>query len=363
MKTFLFIVSRYHTNMVPMVEALQTYGHVVHIVSRYIGPNEDHSLLFPIVPPAPKFDGLYVNSILEKCNPDCIIIREISDGFSEFSRQGIKRGCRVFLYNLAPFQSEKSFLSLLFNAKDILQAMKRKFCKGLPMIRLTPVFGVKNGMTKPLTKYFPLPMRIDSNAYQRKYFQNRIPSILCVGKLAHPRKRHIWLIDALEEISLDCSLTIVGASDDSEKYPELRSREYYQKLYFKANNSSLSGGVKIVENVPYHDLQKLYLDHDIFVLPAMNEPFGVCVLEAMAGGCAVLAPSDAGVVGCFTNQFDGVVFNTKSYTEFRNRLALLLSSTSKIEKCGRNAISTISHHHSYEMFIKSFFTALNLTDS
>ncbi|HVB36967.1 MAG TPA: glycosyltransferase family 4 protein [Vicinamibacterales bacterium] len=103
------------------------------------------------------------------------------------------------------------------------------------------------------------------------------PTVLTVGRLwaeerykGHDLLLDIWP-DVLEAVP-GARLLIVGDGDDR---PRLESR---------AAASPWRGSVTLLGRVPRRDLEQLYADCDLFVMPSAREGFGLVFLEAMAAG-------------------------------------------------------------------------------
>ena len=102
--------------------------------------------------------------------------------------------------------------------------------------------------------------------------------VLAVGRLI-PRKGFRVLIEAMRGLK-DIELTIAG---------EGPQREELQRA---------AGGLNITFTgaIPPEEMPELYREHDIFVLPSMNEGMSNTVLEAMASGLPVVVTGAGGGV-------------------------------------------------------------------
>jgi len=78
--------------------------------------------------------------------------------------------------------------------------------------------------------------------------------------------------------------------------------------------------------VPTHDLPMLYEAADLFVWPAINEAFGMALLEAQACGCPVLAGRSGGVGAIVADGQDGWLVPPGDAAAFRAQLSRALAA-------------------------------------
>lgn len=113
----------------------------------------------------------------------------------------------------------------------------------------------------------------------------RGPFILAVGTI-EPRKNYERLIQAFAMIhgnpSAPAHLVIVG-----------RKGWMYETVFETLERSHLGDSVRILENVPDHDLAAFYSMASLLVTPSLYEGFGIPPVEAMAYGLPVVV-SDGG---------------------------------------------------------------------
>lgn len=347
----LFLVRRFHTNMIPMVDALQQHGHSVAIICATREVIEDYTLLQPEVINPNDIDHLKAENIIRRLKPTIVVIRELALGFKLIVQQGVNKKAKVVLYNQAPYFRQSGFT---FFKKDV-QSLYRRWKQGYPLKTITPVRGFQGNTPKLLTKFFRFPMSTSDNIAHRQYFANNQISIICVGKLAVPRKRHIWLLEALEELHIPCKLILTGAGNDVHVDPAKRSLTYYQNLMEKCSNMPSMIEVQVFEEISYAQMFCLYQQSDIFVLPSKSEPIAISPLEAMASGCAVLVPNTNGSSAYVTDGLDGLLFLETSYQDFMTHLAILLNSRQLVTQLGLAAQRTIAKQHNYSNFVKKFF--------
>lgn len=354
-KYILFVVHRFHTNLVPVVESLVQEGHKVNVVGKYIGPNENHNLVRPIIIDPNELTANETEKIINELMPDFILNRQLSNNFALFSKIAVRKGIKNIAYHQTPCYYQFSFHALYKDIKRIIGRVYRKH----PMKTLTPVLGHSQGVKKLFTKFIRFPMPVDENSVkQKKYFQNGEVTILCIGKLMQERKNHLWIIDALESIRINCRVIFAGAGPSEGYKPNKERTRYYKKLMDRVNNSFKKDKIIVYENYPFEKMKELYLKSDIFVLPSSEEPFSISTLEAMSFGCAVVTSNKNGASGYITSWKDGVLFEESNYEDFFNKFKRLISSKSLIEQLGQNALNTVRSKHNYSVFVQELLKAL-----
>jgi glycosyltransferase involved in cell wall biosynthesis len=139
--------------------------------------------------------------------------------------------------------------------------------------------------------------------------------ILFVGGFSRRKGLHI-LLKALAEIKeKDWYLIIIGGGD-------LKSRKEFINLI---NSLNIKNKIIILPFIPSRKrelFKSILFEADIFAHPALYEPFGIAILEAMALGKAIIATRTGGIPEILTNA--GILINTSS-EELKNALELLIS--------------------------------------
>jgi glycosyltransferase involved in cell wall biosynthesis len=139
--------------------------------------------------------------------------------------------------------------------------------------------------------------------------------ILFVGGFSRRKGLHI-LLKALAEIKeKDWYLIIIGGGD-------LKSRKEFINLI---NSLNIKNKIIILPFIPSRKrelFKSILFEADIFVHPALYEPFGIAILEAMATGRAIIATRIGGIPEILANA--GLLINVSS-EELKNALELLIS--------------------------------------
>ena len=127
-----FLVPRYHTNMVPMVEAFQEAGDTVKVIVTKKEVIENHQHVKPTL----------IGAILEKVksttnvdSPDIVIIRDLSRDMIQLSHWAKSRGARILHYTQKPSRRRKGYSAF---RKDLTRITLKRSA-GLPLSTITPI--------------------------------------------------------------------------------------------------------------------------------------------------------------------------------------------------------------------------------
>jgi len=160
--------------------------------------------------------------------------------------------------------------------------------------------------------------------------------ILYVGKL-HPYKDPLTLIKAISvavEKNANLHLVMIG---DGELYTEV------EKEISKLN---LSNYVRLFRHVDNQTLEMLYDAADVFVLPSVNEAFGMVLLEAMASGLPVIASNSGACPEVIRNA--GVLFNQGDQTNLAEKIIELSYDKELLTRLSKAGLEQITRFFSWK---------------
>jgi Glycosyltransferase len=149
--------------------------------------------------------------------------------------------------------------------------------------------------------------------------------IIFVGGFSKRKGIHI-LLKALSKIKeKDWVLIIIGSGD-------LKSKKEINNL---SDFLNIKNRIINFSNISRELLKSILFEADIFVHPALYEPFGIAILEAMASGKAIIATSTGGIPEILDNA--GILIKVSS-EELKDALELLISDNELRKKYSKLAI-------------------------
>ena len=165
----------------------------------------------------------------------------------------------------------------------------------------TLAFNGKSFFTKGVGIFNRIPFE-----YPDRKFQNMF---LFVGRLSE-EKNITMLIDVFNKHP-ELSLTIVGSGP--------------QNHYLK---SIAAGNIHFYSHIDNTILFRIYLEHDVFILPSLKEPWGLVVDEALYYGLPVIVSSHA---GCHSELVvdgkHGIVFDPTNQQQLEKAILKMTNET------------------------------------
>lgn len=149
------------------------------------------------------------------------------------------------------------------------------------------------------------------------------------------RKGYLYLFEAWKKLALPNAKLRIRSAGDFSMYPALT------KLLKELPN------VEIVGYVP--DMADFYRSCDLFVLPSVDDGFGMALLEAMANGIPTISTRNCGASEMVRNGEEGLVIDARSvdqlvdaiqrlYDDELLRQALAVGGKARAESATRHAL-------------------------
>jgi len=218
---------------------------------------------------------------------------------------------------LYKFHFKKRLENALYNAKAI---SCRSFVIKEKLLKLYPDFE---------NKTFVAPSGIDENVINHSTIQpfnhSTIKILTCANLIK--RKNIDKLILACKDLD-NVELTVVGDGKLRKKLEKLD-----KKVIFKG---------WLEQEKVYQNMK----ESDIFILPSVNETFGMVYLEAMAQGCITVCTKNDGISGIIKDSENG--FLTESSVDGIKNTILKIKNLSQenLNKIKQNAFETIKEYTS-----------------
>jgi len=164
-----------------------------------------------------------------------------------------------------------------------------------------------------------IPNGVDAESFpvRERFMNNGRLKVLSVGRLI-PRKGMMYLVQAVKGMH-NVSLTIVG---DGPLRNDLQ-------------NASAGMDVNILGTLSHDELKNLYSEHDVFVLPSLNEGMSNTVLEAMASGLPVIVTETGGARELLND--NGFVIPKADSCALKESIAKFISDPSSLKTMGRKS--------------------------
>jgi glycosyltransferase involved in cell wall biosynthesis len=153
------------------------------------------------------------------------------------------------------------------------------------------------------------------------------------------RKGHLYLLEAWLRLDLPNARLLLRSDADLEAYPALRD------LLHRAKN---------VERVPHlRNMSEFYHRCDVFVLPAVDEGFGMALLEAMAHGVPSIATTHCGAAELLRPNEDALILAPGNVDALAAAIESLYASAElrhHLAQQGRRTVQTLEANGEYSLY-------------
>jgi glycosyltransferase involved in cell wall biosynthesis len=142
--------------------------------------------------------------------------------------------------------------------------------------------------------------------------------------------------------------TIVGECATEEQQLKLKVIKH------EASCMKLTGLIEFKQNIPYNQIADLYASHHIFVLPAVDEQYGVSVNEALGYGLPVICTDTCGASFNISNGDNGFVIQSNNLDELTTALEILISDYQKLHQMQAQSLQYARENLSADVFYAKF---------
>lgn len=179
------------------------------------------------------------------------------------------------------------------------------------------------------------PPGVDTEIFKPKRFRNLSERqyILCVGRLADPRKNIDLLLSAYtmlpRDLQMNVQLMLAGSSAPARTFCK------------RVQDLGLSEKVIYIPSPSKEELVQLYQNASVFALPSDEEGLSIVTLESMACAVPVVSTLSGGPDGIITDGQDGYLVPLNDSAMLAERIQLLLKNPQKNIEMGLAARRTI----------------------
>jgi glycosyltransferase involved in cell wall biosynthesis len=169
-------------------------------------------------------------------------------------------------------------------------------------------------------------------------------NLLCVGRLIDRKGQH-HLLRAFANLCASCDrplrLILAGTGDAEKALKQL------------AADLGVAGRVNFIGFVARHDMQTVYPQADIFVLPSQNEGMSIALLEAMASGLPVIVTDTGGTAELVQEGLNGHIVPWADVSKLTEALAKLVANQ-EIRQCMGRGSRQIAERFSWPAITRAY---------
>lgn len=263
----------------------------------------------------------------------------------------VRAWMRLMRKEYAKWKGEiKAFRSLF--PSPLIRRMLKEY-EEADVINVLSTFAKKTFISEgvPEEKIFVTPLGVDVKSFcpspEKKHFKF---VVLYVGRMELLKGVH-YLLQAFAELRLpNAELWLVGASSP-EILPFFRRYE---------------GFFRYIGEIPHSKLPQIYQQAFIFVLPSIQEGFGLVILEAMACGIPVIATHSTGAPDVIRDGVDGFIIPPCNVEALKEHIEWAYNHRNQLEEMGENARQRVCEAFTWEHYgerVVNLFQLLNRSQS
>lgn len=196
-------------------------------------------------------------------------------------------------------------------------------------IGLLKKLGLKNGKVKIIPHGFDAIPQINCNRDENL--------ILCVGRFDWNKGQDklLFIMKKIVEKSPEKKLVIAG---------KITKMSFYKKILDLRKKLKLEKNVKIIPDVPWKKLIKLYNRAYVFVFPSSIDSYGLVNLEAMSVGLPVIATNVGGISSIVKNGKTGFLVDVEDHDKFAELILKVMKDKKIRNFLSKNAVSYVKKY-------------------
>jgi glycosyltransferase involved in cell wall biosynthesis len=190
-------------------------------------------------------------------------------------------------------------------------------------------------------KILHIPYGVDLTNFRQIPKKDNVFRIIFVGKSCLRKGVH-YLIQAFSDLKLkNAELILVGPVADDIK-------QFFKKY---------SGQFKYVGHVPQNELYKYYSQSSVFVLPSIEDGFGMVIIQAMACGLPVICTTNTGGEDIVREGIDGFVIPIRDVEKLKEKILYFYENPEIAKQMGQNAKERVKSGFTWNDYGEKIYNA------
>lgn len=185
-----------------------------------------------------------------------------------------------------------------------------------------------------LRKIINIPHGVDLSYFKQIKKTDDTFRVIFVGSLML-RKGVQYLIPAFQKLKLrNSELVLIGTIS-----PDIINvLKKYEGMY------------KYVPHVPHYELYKYYSQGSVFILPSLEDGFGLVVTEAMACGLPVICTENTGSKDLIREGKDGFIIPIRNESAIMDKIMFLYKNNDLCLEMGKSAFNHVSKGYDWNCY-------------
>lgn len=143
-------------------------------------------------------------------------------------------------------------------------------------------------------------------------------------------------------------ITVIGQASNTDEL------EYFDRLKKYIKEIGAEKYFELKQNIPFVEMNDMYMRHDVFVLTSKKELASIAILEAMANGVSVITTSANGTASYVEPGITGGVFQTCDANSLATEMMAYIDDTSIAETRGKKAWEKASIDYGFSGYYSKF---------
>ncbi|OBR89891.1 D-inositol 3-phosphate glycosyltransferase [Clostridium ragsdalei P11] len=282
-----------------------------------------------------------INRVLNSVKPDVIVASEYNMTVQTAFLWSRLHKKKFISWTDGTLRSEQEFKGLrIFIRKKIIKGANAYIASSINSKKLQMNYGAEE------SKIHISYLTVDIDSYMVKHKPRGKFQILFVGRLVKGKGTSL-LLEALKRVNGDYKLLIAGDGPELENVKQ------------KVNELDLSSKVEFLGFLQREELTKHYASSNLFVLPTLNDCFGLVILEAMCAGLPVISTIYAGGAPDLIDEgVSGMIVDPHNTKQFAEAIQKVMDDQDYAKKLGENALKKVHDFH-FSRVAKGYMGAID----